>query len=323
MPFPLRLLLAVAVATSVWFALQYLVSVLSRRHATTVERAAALIEEQSRQTKRPPLRARLANAAAARGWTGMLTPLAIAAAFLWGVITLIGTLITGNRLVSMLLAVPAAAAVVWLTGSVAAQKRKAAFDRQLLAVLTLVAEQLTSGGVPVSTSLQQVTALVDDPMRSELRDALDEAAATKQLIPALRGMAERYPSRAFDLFLTALEIDETAGGSIAPALRQAADSLQKDFELSQEANAEIAQARFEFIGILVIMGFIALFMFTTSPPETRAAYGTPFAFLVIGAALVNFAIGIFRATNMFRQASGQAPRKLDRVRRNKRHGGER
>lgn len=322
MPLPLRVTLAVSISVALWFALQMVISILNRRNATTVALAEALIEEQSRATKRPPLRARVANAAAARGWTGMLTPIVTAATFLWGVISLAGTLVTGNRLLSMFLALPATGAVVWMAGSVIAQKRKAAFDRQLLAVLNLVSEQLTSGGVPVNVSLQQVTAVVDEPMRSELRDALDEAAATKKLIPALRNLAARYPSRAFDLFLTALEIDEATGGAVAPALRQAADSLQKDFELAQEANAEIAQTRIEFVGILVIMGFIAMFMFTTSPAETRAAYATPFAMVVIGAALVNFAIGVLRATNMFRQASGQAPRKLDRVLRKRRQGAE-
>ena len=317
MPFLLRLALAMSVGVAVWFAIQGVVSVLTRRSAGAVALAEALIEEESRRKRQAPLSARVRNALAARGWTGMATPLLLAAAFLWGLFSVVLLFFTGNRLLSVLLAAVGCAAVLWVVGGVVATQRKSAFDRQLVGVLSLAATQLAAGN-PIQRSLQQATLTIGEPLRGELTRALDEAAATKDLIGALRQLAVRYPSRAFDLFLTALEIDRDAGGRIEPALRQAAEGLQQDFELAQEANAEISQAKIEYVGIMVIMGFIAVAMIGGTDSSVRSAYFEPVSLILLALGAANFAWGVLRAQSMFRKASGHRARKLDRVDRRRR-----
>jgi tight adherence protein B len=312
MPTPYRIALGLLAAGAVWLIAQLAVSILTRRTAPVTVLAEAQREEQERALRRPSLKARITNAAAQAGWTGMLAPLAVFTGLLWGIISLAGIVLTQRALWSMIAAVPMSVGAVWLIGSVVASKRKARFDQQLLNVLTLTSASIEAGS-SLLKSLGAATAASEEPLRTEMQAALDEAAVTGDLPEALTELSHQYPSRAFDMFLLALAINRADTARVGPALRQAADSLRKDFELAQEATAEIATAKTEFVGILGIMAFIAFSMLAGGDATTHAAYFTPIGFVLLAVGVANMMFGIFRAQNTFRVAGGQRPRPLPSI----------
>jgi Flp pilus assembly protein TadB len=310
-----RLAAAIAGGAAVYFAAVTMVTVLARRSAGRVAVAQALILEEQRRRTRTPLRDRVQHWLAVRGYAGPLAPVLAVGAVLFGFVALVLRLIGISGFVGLAVAVPIAAGVLWVVSGQAAARRKRLFDAQLLSALNMLAGLLEAGQSP-PRALDHVAAAVAEPLRSELAVALDRATVDKDLVPALSDLARRYPSRAFDLFVTALEIERDVGAPMAPAIRQAVRILERDFELSQETNAEIAQARYEFYGILILLGFIAFAMYSGSDATARGAYLSPMGLLILAAATANMAFGLFRVHNIFRKADPRnaarpAPRRVE------------
>lgn len=274
---------------------------LIRRKAGKIAIAQALIDETARKAARASLTERAAAWAAVRGISGSGHLVMAAFVLIYGFTALALLVVTGNQLTSLLVGAPASAAVVWVVITQVGSRRKKAFDRQLLTALNMLAGLVESGLGP-QRALEQIAASLPNPMHTELGRALDTARTSRDLTGALRDLYHRYPSRAFELFITALEIDQDMGGRIEPALRQAATMMQRDFDLVNEAKSEISQAQMEFYCVLGIMAFISWFMISGN--DDRSIYTSPFAIILITIGVINIGVGLLRGANIFRRAGG-------------------
>ena len=280
----------------VWFASRRLLG-----RMNYIEVRNAQIEEDLRDERKLGARQRVDHALLNLGYSGDWTPLLIAVTVMYLAIAVVLSFLGVSDLLATALALPIALTGA-LTGLATARRRRTArFDRQLLQVVASVATYLEAGDVP-QMAFQKSARLIDDPLRSEIDQALASKVGSESLASAMRPLVDRYPSRAMSLLVTALNIDDQVGAKLSPALRQAQRTLERQFELAAEGQAEIAQARGEFYAITVIIGLVGVLLVVSSGPSAQGAYASPAGFLVLGVTLTNYALGIWRARRIFRKA---------------------
>lgn len=250
-------------------------------------------------SRREALRAELRRI----GLADDLFPLFAAAAFLY-LLVAVPLRFTGlPELVTMLAAIPAAAGAAWVGVLVRAQRRRGAFNQQLVDLLDLVTGQI-QGGVGAERAMMIVAPQMPDPIRTEMTRALAAGQAGKDVIGAMRELRDRYPSRAFDMFIAALEIDRAEGQAIGPALRQASDLLKREFALAGEAKAEIAQTKYEFLAVAGIVVALCGYLVVGGSAETQEAYRSVGGVIALLAAAANVSFGAFRFFRMMSKIKG-------------------
>lgn len=295
----ITLLLAAAVGASAYFLVSYALTRASYRKVSRIDLAyMAIREAEAKQGFN--LKDRLVERLRLAGWSGGLAPIVTATGFLYAACVLAVSVAGVNQNLAIVLGIPLCFGVVFLVVLRISSKRQLAFQRQLMPALSMLAAQIESGN-GAERSLEQILPSLEDPLGEELHNAL-AATVTMDLVAALREVGRRYPSRAFMLFLAALEIDQIQGGALAPALREASMMLQRQFELIQEAQAELAQAKMEFYGVLGIVSFITIPLLTSDDPTVRSAYYSPTGIIVLLFASLLAAAGIWRAMRIFGQA---------------------
>lgn len=297
----LNLLLGLATGGAAYYFCSWLYSSFSLRSMNYIEVRSAQIEENARLERKLTKRKRLEEKLSDVGYDGDWTPLLIGVSFIYLLLSTALTFAGFGNLLGALLALPLA-----LGGSVAAivtarKKKLMRFEKQLLQVLTSVAGHLESGDVP-QMAFQKATKLVENPLRGELEQVLASRLGSDSLSDSMSELASRYPSKAMRLLVAALAIDDTVGARLSPALRQAQVILERQFELAAEGSAEISQARGEFYAITGVMAVIALVLLAGSGGQARDAYTSPGGIIVIGLALFNYSIGVFRAKRVFSRA---------------------
>lgn len=203
------------------------------------------------------------------------------------------TLLGAPTFLGLLGAAPLSMLGGYLFVSVRAARTRASFNRQLIDLLDQLAAQIKSG-VGAERALQIVVPQMPHPLQDEMARVLNASAAGADIIEALKALAERYPSRAFSMFISAIEIDRAEGHAIAPALEQAAALLKQQFSLASEARAEVSQIRSEFYIVASIIIGLGLFLVFGSDSETSDAYrsfGGVLAAVIAGA---NIGVGFWR-----------------------------
>jgi tight adherence protein B len=200
-------------------------------------------------------------------------------------------------------ALPLSCAIAWTLVTVRSQRRRAACNKLLVDLRELVTGQV-QGGVGAERALMIVVPQMPEPIREEMARALASGQAGKDLVGSMRELAGRYPSRAFDMFIAAMEIDRAEGQAIGPALRQASDMLRRDFALAAEARAEISQTKFEFLAVAGLVIALCLYLVLGGSSETRDAFRTMGGVIALTLAGVNLAGGGFRFFRMMAKIKG-------------------
>lgn len=306
-----RIALALLVAGAVFMALRAVTTALIRRRMSRTERAQSALQESARRRSKGKLTDRIVWWAGSRGYTGSAGPLVLGFTVMYIVVSSALVLFGVAGVPGLVIALPITAVVVNGVAGKAAANRKAAFDRQLLEALTMLADQIESGGI--QSGLDHVARNIGNPLRTELVRTLDTAKASRDLVTPMRALSRKYPSKAFELFVAALEIDQDLGGRIEPALRQAAQTMRREFELVAEARAEVSQARMEFWGILAITGFILVVLFTAGGESSRDSLLSPIGVTVLTVCAINTAAGVWRGLGYLNRASGQPRMKYREV----------
>lgn len=299
------LLLAVSSAALTFVVVTYAQARLRLRNLTRVERVRLAMEEQLAERDRPSPTARVRGLLAKAGWEDGMTPPLLVFGFAYVSVAVVLMMLGVPELVGLAVGLPATAGLVAAYTVRRASRRQVEFQRQLLQALRMLVTQVESGSGP-QRALEQVVGAVDDPLSSELAKALAETVATKDLVRAMKGVEERFPSRAMSLFVAALEVDRIQGGALTPALRQASELLQRQFELAEEAAAELSQARAEFWALVGVIAFIAVSQIAGADPTTRSSYLSPVGLALIGAGTANALVGVWRALAVFRRVKGGA-----------------
>lgn len=295
------LLVVISVSATVFFVVRSIQLFRAYGAMSKTERMEADYEAESGE--KLSYKERLSRFLLKYGYRGDLTPAVILFAFGYLVCSLVLHAIGVSGWWNPVAAVPTALGASWITLSVIANKRRHAFSRQLQQLLSLLASQIESG-VGARRALSIVVPNLGDPLRTEMYGVINAAANGKDLVDGLKELEFKYPSRAMQMTIAAFEIDRDQGGRIAPSLRRAAETLEREFELTSEAKAEISQSKMEFFGITAIIGFIAFTMFTGGGDEANKAYASLMGIVALGACTLNFLLGLWRAMRLFAKARG-------------------
>lgn len=299
----LSILAAILTGAAIYFGSEWLGAKSRHKSMTNIERANAQIEEDRASTKKADPMARFQKFLKTRGYEGDWIPIILVVSVLYMVSAVALKMIGIGTWVGAVLALPAAIVVCFAGLATAKRKQKKKFQMQLMQALGLIATQIEAGD-GAKRAIEKTVGLVEEPLRGEFTNSLNSLIGTASLVTALKELQERYPSRAMRLFVAALEIDDRVGAKLAPALRQAQTSLEKDFELAAEANAEVSQARGEFFGITAVIGFIVVSLVGGSQGITREAYSSTIGMIILGICGVNYVWGILRTLKIFRLTQG-------------------
>lgn len=295
-----RFVAAVAAAGAVFLVAHAVAYIVMRVRAPRVALAQADMAAAPNPFSRTTIKRRVTNYLAVRGYRGNIAPVALGALFVIAAVALVLNVLGISGIFAVIGSVFGSVALVWIVSGVVLGKRKMAFDRQLLQAISMLVGQVESG-TSVDKGLRIVANASPEPLRSEFLAADATASATRNLPAALAQIQERYPSRALKLFVTAIEMTDKEGAAVGDALRNAANILRKDFELSSEARAEVAQSRYEYYGILAIIGFIA-WMMVFSNDVTSESYRTPAGVIVLILGVGWMGVGAMRISGMLRRA---------------------
>ena len=295
------MLIALTCAGAAYFVVEYLLTRTSYRRLakSKIQLAYMAIEEAERSTA-VSWKDRVAARLSIAGWSGGLTPILIATGFLYAICVVVLSVLGVNDALGVFAGLPVCAGVVYLIVIRIASRRNLAFQRQLMPALGMLAAQIEAGN-GAERAIEQILPALEDPLGAELGAAL-ASTVTMELVQALRQVEIRYPSRSFTLFLAALEIDRLQGGALAPALREASQMLQRQFDLAEEAQAEVSQAKMEFYAVGGIVGLIAFSLLSSDDPFMRDAYTSSAGIvaLVISATLIG--TGVLRAMRLLKKA---------------------
>lgn len=300
----MEIIAALAFAGATFFALKAVQHLVQRKNKTRVEMASEIIREQEKLHKRLGLPDKVALQLARYGYRGSLTPALAVAAFAY-LLGLVGLTAAGLDLPTALVSgIPLMILGTWFALAKLAARRQQAFNRQLLELFGLLAAQIEAGS-GTARAFEQVVPNLEEPIRTEMREVLNAYSASGDLIAELKELSRKYPSKPFDSFIAALEIDRDVGAEIVPTLRQASEDLGEAFELAEEGKTEVASSRAEFFVMVGVIIWIGGMMFFGSDPSTRANLVSPFGISVMAVALLNFAFGLWRVLRMFRRVEEQ------------------
>lgn len=237
------------------------------------------------------------------GYAGDPAPFFVGVAFLYLFLAALSILFGASSTIALLVSLPTAAGTTIAALGWIERRRQARATSQMMQVLRNVITYLEAGNTP-QQAFYKTAALVGNPLRDDILAALATQVGTVGLGTALAPLKERYNSPATRLLVSALEINDIVGAKLVPTLRQAEEMLRSQLELSAEANAEISQAKAEFVGITAVIGFISVSFLAGAGEEAWSAYTSPIGVVVLGATTANYAFGIWRTLRTFRRAKG-------------------
>lgn len=271
---------------------------------TELEKRRERIDAEARAMSRESAGKQLRTKLASWGWEGDLPPLLLGSTMVYLLVVITLGAIGVPGFAAFAAGLPVSLLTVGLVNQASRNRRQRAFNRQLMQALDLFAAQL-KGGLSAVRAMEQVLPSLPQPLRGELAVALEQHRAARPLGDALADVQKKYPSRAMQMLVVSIRIDEERGGKMANALEQAAENVRRDFELGAEAQAELSQEKAQFYGILSILGLFAFLTIGRADEAQRAAYfhGGGLFFLILMSA--NLGFGIFRVLRTMSKARGQ------------------
>lgn len=290
---------AVAAGGAVYFVIEWIGALLDRRNLTYLERTALEVDEVSDRSGRS-IAQRIAEAAAGVGWYGDISVPLAAVTFAYLLCAALLRLIGLGPTAAGAVALPFAVLAVRQGMQALVGRRRKAFNRQLVQGLELLAGQMEAGN-GVQRSLEVLVPTMPDPLRGEFEAALEATVASKDLVEALRDIQSRYPSRALSLFIAALDIERNTAGQLGRPVREAANLLRGEFELTAELKAETAQQKMAAWVMVLGIGAITVALLLGLD---RSSFATPVGIIALCVAAANFVFGIFRIGSMIRKVEG-------------------
>ncbi len=169
------------------------------------------------------------------------------------------------------------------------KKRAAAFGEQLSDTLQLLSSSLRAGQ-SMMQALDSVSKEGDPPASEEFRRVIVEARLGRDVVDAMKAMADRVQSEDFGWVVPAIEINREVGGDLAEVLDTVAKTIRDRADLRRQVKTLSAEGRFSAFVLLglpvAITGIIR-----TSNPEYISALGHGKGLYMAGGAVALMVIG--------------------------------
>lgn len=202
------------------------------------------------------------------------------------------TLLTGNFLIGVLIAVPVGWIGMRLILSTRIGRRRTAFRDQLPDVLQFVAGSLRSG-FSLGQALDAMVREGTQPAAGEFFRALAEARVGLDLAVALDGVASRMNSLDLRWAVMAIRIQQEVGGNLAEVLTTTAATMRERAFLHRHVRALSAEGRLSGWILIALPLLMGAWLFFTDRHYLVPLYTTPIGLVLLFGALVLFILGVF------------------------------
>ncbi len=169
------------------------------------------------------------------------------------------------------------------------KKRSAAFGEQLSDTLQLLSSSLRAGQ-SMMQALDSVSKEGDPPASEEFRRVIVEARLGRDVVDAMKAMADRVQSEDFGWVVPAIEINREVGGDLAEVLDTVAKTIRDRADLRRQVKTLSAEGRFSAFVLLGLPIAITLII-RTSNPTYIAALGSGKGLYLAGGGVALMVIG--------------------------------
>jgi tight adherence protein B len=188
------------------------------------------------------------------------------------------------------LAVPAAAVagsapVGWLRWRRRAVERR--FEKQLLDTISLLAGSVRAGH-SLLQALENVTTEAPEPTRSAIALVVREIGLGASQESALERLADRMPSDDLELIVSAINVHQQIGGSLAKVLDAISETIRDRVRVAGDIKGLTAQQRYSayVLSVLPVVAAVALFTFSPDYAGVLLAAGPLRVALIAAAGMV-------------------------------------
>jgi tight adherence protein B len=171
-----------------------------------------------------------------------------------------------------------------------AERHRQLLARQLRQSLSSLVHALRIG-VGFQQALDYTAREGQEPLASEWRRVLQTVQLGKPLGEALEELANRVPLREMKWFVSAVQITQSAGGSLSDVLETLADTLQQQETLREKVRALTAQGKVSGI-LLTLLPFIVLAaMYVVAPAMATPMFITVKGQLMLTGVIASVSVG--------------------------------
>ena len=261
-------------------------AVKSRREQ--VESSLKEIENRNKQTKSPPLSARLAQAGVV--WTKQ--QFMIGSAILGFVVVAIVFILDVGPFAALGAGFAAGAGLPRWTLSYLKRRRERLFIERFPDAIDVVVRGIKSG-LPLGDSLRIISTESPEPVRSEFRHILETQAIGVPLGEACGKLFDRMPLAEANFFAIVIAIQQKSGGNLSEALGNLSKVLRerKKMKGKIKAMSTEATASAAIIGALPIAVMAVVYL--TSPDYITLLWTNRMGQMMLAGSAVWMSIGIF------------------------------
>lgn len=171
------------------------------------------------------------------------------------------------------------------------KKRSAAFGEQLSDTLQLLSSSLRAGQ-SMMQAIDSVSREGDPPASEEFRRVIVEARLGRDVVDAMKAMADRVQSEDFGWVVPAIEINREVGGDLAEVLDTVAKTIRDRADLRRQVKTLSAEGRFSAYVLLGLPVAITMII-RASNPAYIAALGHGKGLYLAGGGVALMVIGAF------------------------------
>jgi tight adherence protein B len=144
------------------------------------------------------------------------------------------------------------------------EKRRLAFDAQIVDALTMISSSIRSG-FSFLRAMQLVAQEMPSPISEEFQRAIDEMNVGRSTEDALRALVCRVRSSDFDLVVTAVVIQLQVGGNLAEILDTISSTVRERMRITGETKALTAESKLSGIVLVLLPIGVGLLMSVVNP----------------------------------------------------------
>lgn len=202
------------------------------------------------------------------------------------------TLLVAGLRVSALIAVPVIPTLSWLWLRRRGRSRSAAFQNQLGDTLLILAGALRSG----NSTMQALAAAADkapSPNAEEFQRVVAEARIGRDVVMALRDMADRMESEDAAWVVEAIALNRELGGNLASTLDNVAETLQARAQIQSQVKVMSAEGRLTATILLALPLVVAVILQFLNPGYLGSLFTSGTGNIILGLAIGLMVVGAF------------------------------
>jgi tight adherence protein B len=150
--------------------------------------------------------------------------------------------LSGNILVSLLVALPLSWVLIYKYYAIKVKKRNNKFLQLFPDVLDMIVRSVRSG-FPITTAFKMVAENMESPVKEEFQQVVSEIAAGRSINETLNRLAARINESDINFFVVVLSVQQETGGNLAEVVSNLSGIIRKRKQLRMKIKAMTSEGR--------------------------------------------------------------------------------